>query len=301
MESKRLPLVSIVTINYNQKLLTLDLLKSAESLLYQHVEIIVVDNASEEDPSEDIKRLYPQVKVIRSERNLGFSGGNNLGIKAAAGDYIFLINNDTELTPGIIGELLEAFYQYPEAGVVSPKFHYFFHPGTIEYAGYQKVHPLTGKNGMIGCREQDTGKYDTLMETNYAHGGGMMVSRKAIEKAGLMPEVYFLYYEEFDWCNTIKKHGYKIYYQPKALIYHKESMTTGKNSTLKTYYLTRNRILFMRRNESLWNNLLFLSFFTFLTVPKNTLSYLFTAQWPHLKAFYKAIGWHMLNIKPSQY
>ena len=291
------PLVSLVTINYNQVGLTLDFLKSTRTLVYPNFEIIVVDNASEEDPTEVIAKDYPEVTVLRNEKNLGFAGGNNTGIRAARGEYIFLVNNDTEVTPRLVSELVSTFYEYENVGVVSPKFHYFFHPGTVEYAGYQKVHSVTGRNGMIGCREKDTGKYDTPQRTHYGHGGGMMIARKAIDDAGLMPEFYFLYYEEFDWCNTIKKHGYTIYYQPKALIHHKESMTTGKKSVLKTYYLTRNRILFMRRNECFLNYLSFLVYFIGLTIPKNTITFIIRREWTHLKAFYRGIFWNVTNPK----
>src|SRR5829696_4228065 len=120
----------------------------------------------------------------------------------------------------------------------------------------------------------------------------MMVSRKVIEKAGLMPEEFFLYYEEFDWSVRIRKKGFKIYYQPKSLIYHKESMSTGKMSPLKTFYLTRNRILFMRRNVHFGGLAVFVLYFTFFTIPKNTLSFLLKRQTDHLKSFWKGIGWH---------
>jgi len=106
-----------------------------------------------------------------------------------------------------------------------------------------------------------------------------------------MPELFFLYYEEFDWSEQIKKKGYKIYYQPGSLIYHKESMTTGKSSPLKTFYLTRNRILFMRRNTPRLAFLVFASYFVFLTIPKNTFGFLAKGQKEHLKSFWKGILW----------
>ena len=252
----------------------------------------MVDNASTVDPSSHLIAIYPAAKIIRTQKNLGFSGGNNVGIKAAKGDYLFIINNDTEFTPGLIEGLLEVFEKHPDAGVVSPKFHYFFDKGTIEYAGYQSVNIFTGRNGMVGCREKDKGQYDELKITNYAHGGAMMVSKKVIDTVGLMYEPFFLYYEEFDWCTQIKKKGYNIYYQPKSLIYHKESMTTGKASPLKTFYITRNRILFMRRNVSLISFFIFMAYFVCFTIPKNTVQFIVKKQKDHLKSFWKGILWH---------
>jgi GT2 family glycosyltransferase len=291
------PLVSVITVNYNNTAVTCELLASLKKISYPRLEVIVVDNASAEDPTREIMGRFPAVKIIRSEENRGFAGGNNLGIQAAAGKYLFLVNNDTEFTEGLIEGLLEVFALYPDAGVASPKFHYFFHKGTIEYAGYRAVDIFTGRNSMIGCHETDNGQYDAVSATPYAHGGAMMISREALDKVGPMPELYFLYYEEFDWCEQFRRKGYKIYYQYKSLIYHKESMTTGKNSPLKTYYITRNRILFMRRNVRLPARLVFILYFVFLTVPKNTLRFLFKREATHLRAFWRGIYWNMKNVR----
>jgi GT2 family glycosyltransferase len=106
-----------------------------------------------------------------------------------------------------------------------------------------------------------------------------------------LPEQFFIYYEEFDWCEQIKRKGYKVYYQPKSLIYHKESMTTGKSSAFKTFYHTKNRIYFMRRNVPMPGLLVFMTYFTLCTVPKNTLTFLFKGQKAHLRSFWKGILW----------
>jgi GT2 family glycosyltransferase len=287
------PLVSVIGLNWNNTPVTCDLLQSIkDKCSYPNLELIIVDNGSSEDPSAECKKICPEVKMVMTGKNLGFAGGNNAGIKVAKGEYLFIVNNDTEFTPLIIEGLLDIFEKYPDAGIVSPKFHYFFHKDTIEYAGYQSVNIFTGRNSMIGCQEKDKGQYDTIKETNYAHGGAMMVSRKVISQVGLLPELFFLYYEEFDWCEQIKRKGFKVYYQPASLIYHKESMTTGKSSPMKTYYLTRNRILFMRRNSRLSHFLVFIAYFIFFTIPKNTGTFLFKGQKEHLKSFWKGIFWH---------
>ena len=292
------PKVSIITVNYNNLKVTLEFLDSIKLVDYDNYEVIVVDNNSKENPKLQIENNYPDVKVINSDLNLGFAGGNNLGIQYAAGDFVFLVNNDTELTPNIIQPLIKVFDLFPDVGAVSPKFRYYFNKNIIEYAGYHQVSKLTGRNQMVGCGEEDKGQYNLLSKTNYVHGGGMMLSKDVINDIGLMPEVYFLYYEEFDWCEVLKKKGYDIYYQPKALIYHKESMTTGKNSRLKTYYLNRSRILFMRRNRSLLHLVLFYSFLIFISIPKNITHYLITKDFSHLVVYFKAIFW---NIKESSF
>src|SRR6478609_5308248 len=294
---KENPLVSVITLNWNTPQVTADFLRSVkDNQTYKNIEVIVVDNGSLENPTQLFESTFPGVKIILTGKNLGFAGGNNVGIAQATGDYLFIVNNDTEFTPGLIEELVEVFRNNPDAGMVSPKFHYFFHKGTIEYAGYNPVNVFTGRNGMIGSREKDKGQYNEMKVTHYAHGGGMMVSRDVIEKVGPLPENFFLYYEELDWSEQIKRKGFKIYYQPKGLIYHKESMTTGKSSTLKTYYLTRNRILFMRRNMSTVHLAVFLVYFALFTIPKNSLNYLFKGQKDHLKSFWRAVIWH---FKPT--
>ena len=295
--AKENPLVSIITLNWNTPQVTADFLRSVkDNQTYKNIEVIVVDNGSLENPTQLFESTFPGVKIILTGENLGFAGGNNVGIAQATGDYLFIVNNDTEFTPGLIEELVKVFKNNPDAGMVSPKFHYFFHKGTIEYAGYNPVNVFTGRNGMIGCREKDKGQYNEMKVTHYAHGGGMMVSRDVIEKVGPLPENFFLYYEELDWSEQIKRKGFKIYYQPKGLIYHKESMSTGKSSTLKTYYLTRNRILFMRRNMSAFQLTVFIIYFALFTIPKNSLNYLFKGQKDHLKSFWSAVIWH---FKPS--
>ncbi len=293
MNNNNNPLVSLVTLTWNTTQVTCEFLQSLnEQNTYKNIEVIVVDNGSAEDPTATFKAIFPEVIVIRNGKNLGFTGGNNVGIAAAKGDYLFIVNNDTEFTPGLLEGLLEIFDKYPDAGIVSPKFHYYFSKGTIEYAGYESVNIFTGRNGMIGCKEKDEGQYNEIKETNYAHGAGMLVPRKIIDEVGGLPKDFFIYYEELDWCEQIRRKGYKVYYQPKSLIYHKESMTTGKSSPFKTFYHTKNRILFMRRNVKTWNLVIFLSYFTFFTVPKNSATFLVKRQFHHFRSFWKGIMWH---------
>lgn len=286
------PLVSIITVNYNETPTTIELLDSIKQNSYSNYEIIVVDNASIENPKQAIVAHHPDVKLILSQTNLGFAGGNNLGIKDSNGEFLLFINNDAVLTDGTIENLVSTFSEKPDAGIVSPKFHFYNKENIIEYAGYTDINAFTGRNKTIGQYEQDKGQYDQLRETHFCHGGGMMVSRKAMDKVGLMPEAYFLYYEELDWCEMFKRAGYKIYIQPKALIRHKVSVSIGQNSTLKTYYLTRNRLLFMRRNKTSGKYFLFLIFVFIFTIPKNQLKYLLRGEFDHAKVFIKAIVWN---------
>lgn len=298
MGKEKIPLVSIITVNYNQADVTCAMLESMKRLTYQQIEVIVVDNASKENPTAKIKTVYPDAHIILSKENLGFAGGNNLGIKAAKGDYLFFVNNDTELTPDLITHLLEPFSTMKDMGVVCPKIYYFDQPDMIQYAGYTPINPFTARNSTIGQFETDKGQYNTGGPTPYAHGAAMLVSRKAIEKAGLMPDFYFLYYEELDWCEQIRRAGFEIYYEPKATIYHKESISVGKFSPLKIYYITRNRILFMRRNARTLHLALFTLFLTFVTIPKNLLVYALKGEFTLAHSFIRGVAWNLRNKAP---
>lgn len=242
--------LSIITINYNGLKDTCELLETLP-LEDNSLEVIVVDNASKENEASIIEQRYPMVKVIRSPQNLGFAGGNNLGIKAAHGRYMFFLNNDTVLRhqTSDIRPLINRLESSDKIGAVCPKIRFSWEHHPIQYAGYTPLSPITMRNHAIGFGEDDHGQYDTPYPTPYAHGAAMMVKREVIDKAGLMPECYFLYYEELDWSMMIRRAGYDIWYEPACTIYHKESQTTGQASALRTYYVTRNRLLFVRRNN----------------------------------------------------
>ena len=294
------PLVSIITLNYNHTSVTCDFLESTRGLRYPNYEIIVCDMASATDPTEEILRgRYPKTRVVRSRVNLGFAGGNNLGMREACGEYIFIVNNDTIVTPDILNRLLEPFVTDTSISVVCPKIRFYDRPEFIQYAGFYPIHPITGRTAAIGNKELDRGQYNVSGYTHGAHGCAMMVRKEAIDKTGMFPERFFLYYEEWDWSYRMLRAGYKIYYQASAVIYHKESMTIGKQNPMKVYYQTRNRILFMRRNVRPLQFSLFVVFFTFFTIPASSLRFIFHKQYAQLTSFFKGIAWNFMNSKHS--
>ncbi|MCH2082277.1 MAG: glycosyltransferase family 2 protein [Saprospiraceae bacterium] len=285
-------LVSIITINFRDASITCALLDSLAHHDYPNIEVIIVDNGSLEDKTEQFQRHYPTVNVLISKENRGFAGGNNLGIQAAKGDFLFFVNNDTIFEDGLIQNCLDAFTT-PDIGVIAPKIRYFNYPDIIQYAGFTEVNPLTARGFTIGDKEKDLGQYDERKEVPYAHGAAMMLKREVVEKIGEMPDLYFLYYEELDWCVQIRRLGYKIMFEPSAVILHKESMSVGKMSALKTFYLTRNRILFMRRTAKWYHLVLFSLFFILVTFPRWVITYLLKREWDHLKAFVRASLWNI--------
>jgi len=224
-----------------------------------------------------------------------------LGINAAKGDLFFLVNNDTEFTPGLMQHLADCFIQHPQTGMVSPKIRYFQAPDTLQYAGYTEMNYYTARNQCVGQFEKDHGQYDHLTGlTGFGHGAAMMLSKDAIDKAGLMYENYFLYYEELDWGSRIKKAGFEIRLDMQALIYHKESVSVGQKSALKEFFMNRNRILFIRRNASWFQKIIFYCHFAFLVTPRNIMGYLKEGQTDFIPILLKAIGWNMLHSVNSK-
>lgn len=287
------PFVSIISINYNTTAVTCEMLESLKKISYKNFEVIIVDNASIENPEKVLQLNYPEVKFIRSEVNLGFSGGNNLGLTKATGEYILFLNNDTEVDSNFISPLVSILEENQNIGIVSPKIIYFNSGNKIQYVGCSNVNPYTGRNKRIGYLEIDKGEFDEARPTDLIHGAAMMVPKKVINEVGGMPEIYFLYYEEIDWCETIKRSGYTAYVQPASIVYHKESQSTGKNSPLKIYYMTRNRLLFLRRNTNGVRKVSWIIFFSLISVPKNVIMFFVKNELTLLKSFLKGVFWNL--------
>ena len=291
--------LSIITVNYNGYKDTCELIDSIP--INDYMEVIVVDNASTQDEASIIQKLFPHVKVIRSEHNLGFAGGNNLGMKEAKGKYLFLINNDTIFKDFNIQPLIDRLESPSVVGMVCPKIRFTWGTNTIQYAGYTPLSKITVRNQAIGFGEEDKGQHNTAHPTPYAHGAAMLIKREAIEKVGIMPEDYFLYYEEIDWSMMFARAGYEIWYDPSCTIYHKDSQSTGQNSPLRTYYIARNRLILVKRNwRGIYKYLAFL-YLMFIVAPRDLLKYTFKGRLDLSKAVCKGVGDFMFNIQCSMF
>jgi len=292
---------SIISVNFNQPQVTIDFLRSIKLHANQsEIEVILVDNGSREDHQASFLSEYPELIYISSEQNLGFAGGNNLGIKRASGDYLLLLNNDTEITAGLIETLSGELENNPQIGMISPLLLYFDAPEVIQYAGFSEMNYLTCRNSVIGGMELNTGQYNQQSrETAFCHGAAMMCRSADLESVGLMEEQFFLYYEELDWCEKFKRAGKKIWFTGKTTVYHKESMSVGKESIIKTYFMTRNRMLFIRRNTGLINTLLFCIYYICLACPKQILIYLKKGRKDLVKWVFRGIEWNLSHSKDS--
>jgi GT2 family glycosyltransferase len=300
LEEGKFPLVSIITLNHNQAPVTASFLESCKKLIYPRYEILVCDMASQVNSLSNLDATcYPHTRFLFSKKNLGFAGGNNWGIRQSNGAFIFIVNNDTVLTPGVIISLLEPFAENDSIGVVCPKIKYFEEPEVIQYAGFRPMNPFTGRTTSIGDLEKDNGQYDFSGITYGAHGCAMMIKKEIIIKTGMFPEKFFLYYEEWDWSARIQKAGYLIWYQFEASVFHKVSLTVGKENNIKAYYHTRNRILYMRRNTDPFHLAVFLLFFIFFSFPKAIFTYLKNSQYSQLKWFLRGIGYNIVHSSKS--
>lgn len=285
------PLVSVITVNYNQSAVTLDFLASLEACTYPHLEVFVVDNGSPNDRPDVISEKFPKVHLIKTGRNLGFAGGNNVAVKQAKGKYLLFINNDTEVETGFLEPMVQLLEQNPAIGMVSPKIHFYHHPGVFQFAGFTPISPVTIRNKAIGFGEYDKGQYDLTHETGSIFGAAMLVPMRVIQEVGLMTEVFFLYYEEHDWAERMKRAGFKVFYCGKSMVRHKESISTVKESAFQVYYLHRGRLIYSRRNTFGMQFVLSQLYLHFIAMPKTVLSYLLKRKPTLAKAVLKAVWW----------
>lgn len=281
--------ISIITVNYNGLSDTCEMIDSLKQhLTISSYEIIVVDNASINNEALLIQDKYPEIKCFRSNQNLGFAGGNNLGISKASGKYILLLNNDTYIRDNTLLSLATFLDNNPSIGAVSPKIK-FADSNIIQFAGYTNLSLITLRNKLIGFEQEDKGQYNIAHISPFLHGAAMMIRQDIIREIGYMPEIYFLYYEELDWCEQIRKHGYELWYIPQAEIYHKESSSVGQGSPLRCFYLTRNRLLFAWRNRQGLIRLLALAYQFLIANPKNILYYTSKGQLNLAKSCFRGI------------
>ena len=290
-------LISIITVDYKQPQHTIQLLKSIQQHVgIAEVEVILVDNGAIRDNAELFKPHFPELVYLRSEKNLGFAGGNNLGIRHAKGDYLLFLNNDTEITKDFVDVMRRELDKHPEIGMLSPLILYYDDKHKIQYAGFTPMNYFTGRNKGIGSMENDIGQFDAITtETGYCHGAAMMCRRADLDRVGLMAEHFFLYYEELDWCEKFRRAGLKIGFTGKAKIYHKESMSVGRDSPLKTYFMVRNRWLFIRRNAK-WHTALGFGFYYLLVaMPFLLAAYLAKGRFDLITAAWRGIRWNITH------
>jgi GT2 family glycosyltransferase len=244
------PKVSIVILNWNGLSDTLECLESLKAVAYANFEVLVIDNGSKGNDAEVIKENFGDfVFEIEEKKNLGFAGGCNVGIRWAlhsGAKYVLLLNNDTVVDPDFLTELVNVGQSDMQIGIVGSKVYSYGQPERNYTAG-GRVNFWTGNTPLVRRTAADDRLFDNVEEVDFVSGCALLIKEQAIRRIGLLCEMYFAYYEETDWCARAKKAGFKVVYVPKSRIWHK---TRTKLSELTMYFMTRNRFLFVKRNSS---------------------------------------------------
>ena len=231
------PLVSIIILNYNAGELLLNCVDSLKKSTYTNLEILIVDNISSDNSQKKCKEKFPDIKLIQNYENLGYCGGNNVGIKEAKGEFIVILNPDTIIEPNCIDELILAYNKFGNA-LYQPKILSLNEKDIIQSTG-NMLHVF----GFGFARDKGnkvTNKEESIEKIGYASGTCLFTSREVFDKIGLLDEFLFLYHDDLDLGWRAAQIGINSYYVPKSKIFHVESYSL-KWSSKKFYWLERNR------------------------------------------------------------
>ena len=243
------PPVYVVVLTWNQRKVTLECLESLAQMTYPNFRVVVVDNGSTDGTVDAIKNQFPDVEVVVNERNLGYPGGCNVGLRYALNqgvDYIFAINNDVTVDPAILDELMREMS--PDVGILTPKVYFASDPQRIWSVGGSR-NPLTLEMNRVGDCELDRGQWDELLERDYLIGCAHLFSRSLLEEIGLLDAGYFLYYDDLDICIRARRAGYRLLMVPRARMWHKVADSSGGVGTPRErYYMARGKIRFLRKH-----------------------------------------------------
>jgi len=265
-----MPGVTIVVLNWNGLTDTLACLESLSHLDYPSYEVVVVDNGSSDGSAAQIRSRFLRegslVTLIENDENMGFTGGNNIGLRRALeggrgalsdestarrlldepAAYALLLNNDTEVAPDFLRLLVEAAEADPSVGVAGPTIYYYDRPRVIWSIGGE-IDQRRGRTRMSGLDMRDDGQFgQEVQDVDFVTGCAMLVRREAMENVGLLDERFFAYYEEAEWCVRMRQAGWRVVHVPRAHVWHKISPSARADSPLVHYYMTRNRLLFLR-------------------------------------------------------
>ena len=245
--------IFVVVINWNKKDFTIECLKSLEIAIgnKKNISVVLVDNNSSDGSSDVFKKLKYKFNFsfIQNEKNLGWTGGNNTGIKFALSNgasCIMLLANDSIIKKGAIELLVQKLFSKNNIGIVGPKiYHYDKYPPIISNAGNFFNSNFEGKD--LGDGEKDYGQYNKIQETDFVSGTAFIIKHDVFEQIGYFDDRLFIYYEDVDFCLRAKKAGFKCFFEQKAIVYHRGAATTIVSSPLHTYYNMRNRLIDMER------------------------------------------------------
>lgn len=256
------PSVVALILNYNGKDVTLETLESFRRVTYPNLDLVVIDNGSTDDSRQAVEEVFPEVRHVSVPENHGISHGMNFGLRHALDgdwDYVLILNNDIEVDPAMVGEMVDAAEADPSVGAVGPKAYYYWDRDTLWSTG-GKIRFRESVTAERGDGEADRGQYDRDGEVDYVNGCAMLVRREALEATGPWDATYFLGVEDADWCMRMKEHGWRCWYAHRAVLWHMISQSTGVYKPFRTFHTGRSTALFVRKFAGPWQKLRFLLF-----------------------------------------
>jgi len=242
----------VVVLNWNSSEMTKQCIQSLLAMEDGSFEILIVDNGSRDGSPDHLRAAFPHVELIASSRNLGFTGGCNLGMKRAlrqGADYVLLVNNDTVVKPNFLAELLAESERHPKAGMISPKIYYYDDPDRIWWAG-GTFSLWQGVPRHLGWKEMERGRYENTRAIDWATGCGVLLKCAALKDAGLFDEKIFANGEDLDLSLRMRRLGWQIRYTPAAKLWHKEGFATRRNvgEHVRKFTATRNILWVMHKH-----------------------------------------------------
>jgi GT2 family glycosyltransferase len=250
--TRELPSVAVIVLNWNGTEDTLECLVSLQRLDYPSLELVVVDNGSRVSPRDLIGARFPEVTYLECPRNLGYAGGNNVGIRYALGrghEYVFVLNNDTAVEPDVIRHAVEVAQTAPTIAAVGSKIVAWDQRDRV-WVAYGELNYGQSLVRLVGYYAKDNGRFDQQHDVEWIPGTAMLLSRRALETVGLFDEEFFAYHEDVDWCTTARELGFRIVFAPGPRIYHKGHRSSGGKGyvTPRQYLHGRNMVLFVRKH-----------------------------------------------------
>lgn len=290
-QTKTAPQVTIIMLTWNSYDVTRDCLLSLRKVDYPAYNIILVDNGSVDGSWLKLAQEFPEATMIRNEKNLGFTGGNNVGMREAlknGTDYLLLLNNDTIVSPSFLSEMISVAETDTRIGMLNPKIYFFEPSDTIWYAGGAYVRWKTFPTH-FGVLQRDDGSYNQTKEVSFVTGCALMVRSETARKIGLLDETFFLSYEDVDWSVRAIESGYKAMYVPAAIIWHRDSYDTKRNiGSKRNFYTMRNAVLCARKHLPFYQLPLFV-FSMAVYIGYFTLQSLMQADYQRAAAIYQGI------------
>ena len=297
MKSKVLtiPSVCILTAAWNQVEKTLACLETVFKLTYTQFDVVLVDNGSKDELREQVRQWYPQVEIIRSETNLGFAAGFNLGLRLAmiqGYDYIFLINNDTLLASDCLTMLVDGAQVRPNAALLTAKIYYASDPNRIWTVGGSSNKLLLEVKD-VARGQLDVGQWETPSKIEFAPLCGVLLNTHCLSEVGLLDELFFLYYEDMEFCHRLRRMKYELWLMPQARMWHEVSASSGgSNTPTERYWMALSSGLYFR-NSATWLQLVFIIPYRLASAIRTTIKLLKRRSYHAVYAYWLGLwnGW----------